>query len=123
QAGDGIRDRNVTGVQTCALPISGDETDVPKIIYNGPESHRSSRWLADGSYVRLRDVTLSYNLPSEFLNKIKVRNANVYVRANNLITYIKDDRLRFDPEQSISGQQALRTPKNKTIVLGINIDF
>src|SRR5699024_3864184 len=101
----------------------GDETDVPKIIYNGPESHRSSRWLADGSYVRLRDVTLSYNLPSEFLNKIKVRNANVYVRANNLITYIKDDRLRFDPEQSISGQQALRTPKNKTIVLGINIDF
>src|SRR5699024_1464653 len=101
----------------------GDKTDVPKMVFDGPDSHRSSRWLADGSYVRLRDITLSYNLPNNVLNTLGVRGINVYARANNLFTYIKDDRLMYDPEQSISGQQAQRTPKNKTIVFGIDIDF
>lgn len=101
----------------------GDKTDVPKIVFDGPSPHLSSRWLTGGSYVRLRDISFSYSIPKNVLNTIKIQSASVYLRANNLFTYIKDRRTVFDPEQDIDGQLAMQTPLNKTIILGIDINF
>lgn len=102
---------------------SGDITDVPKIVFDGPDSHRSSRWLASGDYIRLRDISLGYNIPSKWLNKINIKNMKIYIQASNVYTYVRDDRVRYDPEQSIAGQEAQRTPKNRTLVLGLDLDF
>lgn len=101
----------------------GDKTGVPKIIFDGPSPHVSTRWLAEGSYIRLRDISLSYAVPDKILADINLRGADIYLRANNLLTFLKDDRLMYDPEQDIDGQLAQQTPINKTIVFGLDIDF
>ncbi len=105
----------------------GDITDVPKVTYGGTQtgssSQNSSRFLYDGDYIRLRDVTLAYNLPRNLLNKIGVGNVKVYFRANNLYTWVKDDRLKYDPEVPVTGDLDQRPPVFKTMLAGIDLSF
>lgn len=105
----------------------GDHTDVPKVVFKGKQSGSSSqtstRFLYDGSYIRLRDITLSYDLPRSLANTLKIQGAQVYFRANNLFTYLKDNRLTFDPEVSIDGTLDQRPPVYKTLTVGINLNF
>ncbi len=64
----------------------GDITDVPKMDVTGAANTNvaSDRWLTSASYLNLRSVNLSYNVPREFLNRIKVKNASVYLAGENL---------------------------------------
>ena len=105
----------------------GQITDVPKPVFLGTQSSsgsfESSRFLYDGSYIRLRDVTLSYNLPTELLNKFKFSNVRVYLRGQNLFTYVKDKRFNTDPEVSIDGTMAQRPPVFNTFLFGLDINF
>jgi TonB-linked SusC/RagA family outer membrane protein len=105
----------------------GQITDVPKPVFLGTQSSsgsfESSRFLYDGSYIRLRDVTLSYNLPTEVLNKFKFSNVRVYLRGQNLFTYVKDKRFNTDPEVSIDGTMAQRPPVFNTFLFGLDINF
>src|SRR5690606_33062874 len=101
----------------------GDRASSPKIVYGGTQtglgSQSSTRFLYDGSYVRLRDVTLSYTVPdNRFLSK-----AQVYFRANNLFTYVKDDLLRNDPETYVGGVLNNNIPNSRQLLLGVNINF
>jgi TonB-linked SusC/RagA family outer membrane protein len=77
----------------------GDETNVPRALWNDPvgNSDFSSRWIEDGSYVRLKSVRLAYTVPEKFL---VFKNANFYITATNLITL--DKYLGYDPEFSYS---------------------
>ncbi|WP_276480868.1 SusC/RagA family TonB-linked outer membrane protein [Paraflavitalea pollutisoli] len=106
---------------------AGDVTDVPRVTYLGSQtglsSQNSSRFLYDGDYVRLRDVTLSYNLPRSVTSRLKLANARFYVRANNLFTWVKDKRLSYDPEVPVTGDLDQRPPVFRTIVGGIDISF
>lgn len=105
----------------------GDVTDVPKVTYLGSQTglsnQTSSRFLYDGDYIRLRDVTLAYNLSKSVADRLKVSNARFYVRANNLYTWVKDDRLTYDPEVPVSGDLDQRPPIYKTMVVGLDISF
>lgn len=105
----------------------GDETDVPKVVFKGKQSGSSSqsstRFLYDGSYIRLRDITLSYDLPRSLAQTVRIEGAQIFFRANNLLTYLKDDRLTFDPEVSIDGTLDQRPPVYKTLTLGLNLNF
>jgi TonB-linked SusC/RagA family outer membrane protein len=64
----------------------GDITDVPKMDVTGAANTNaaSDRWLTSASYLNLRSVNLSYTVPREFLNRIKVKNASVYLAGENL---------------------------------------
>jgi TonB-linked SusC/RagA family outer membrane protein len=75
--------------------VPGQITNVPKASYGDPmgNSSFSDRWIEDGSFLRLKVVSLSYDLP---LKKGFVKNASVYTTANNLLTFTK--YLGFDPE-------------------------
>lgn len=77
----------------------GDDTNVPRALWNDPvgNSSFSSRWIEDGSYVRLKSVRLAYTVPEQFL---VFNNASFYVTATNLITL--DKYLGYDPEFSYS---------------------
>jgi hypothetical protein len=86
---------------------------------SGQTQQHSTRWLYDGDYVRLRDVTLSYNLPV----KRYITNAQIYLRGNNLVTYIKDDRLPYDPEGYLGGLNNGQVPVSKQFVVGLNLSF
>ena len=77
----------------------GDQTNVPRALWNDPvgNSAFSSRWIEDGSYIRLKNVTLRYTIPEDFF---VFKNADFYVTATNLFTI--DRYLGYDPEFSYS---------------------
>ena len=103
----------------------GDLTDVPKYVYlqTRPEA-LSTRWLRDGSYVRLKKVEVAYLFSSALLQKMAIDKLRVYVSADNFWTYVKDKNLDNDPELGgISGASGLDTPLAKTIYFGLNISF
>jgi TonB-linked SusC/RagA family outer membrane protein len=102
----------------------GQITDVPKPVFLGTQSsagsYESSRFLYDGSYIRLRDISLSYTLPKTWLAKAKVSSARMYIRGQNLFTYVRDKRFNTDPEVSIDGVMSQRPPVFNTLLFGID---
>lgn len=86
----------------------------------------SSRQIEDGSYLRVKNINLSYTLPASLVSKAKLYNVKVYVSAQNWITFTK--YTGFDPEVNRFGQSTLSQgsdygsyPGNKMILAGLNI--
>jgi TonB-dependent starch-binding outer membrane protein SusC len=107
----------------------GDITDIPKAS-NSPGLNNSdnSRWLSDGDYLRLKNVSLTYDLPSNIISKIKLRSARVFVTGQNLLTFTKYSGA--DPEVSVFGNTStaqgtdfLTFPQSKMYTVGVNIGF
>jgi TonB-linked SusC/RagA family outer membrane protein len=103
----------------------GDIATHPKAIVGGNKdsNQSSSRYLEDGSYIRLRNVRLGYNIPAKVMNKIGFARANLFVSADNLWTGTKFTGT--DPEVSLSfednpGLSSLRYPISRKFLLGIN---
>lgn len=96
-------------------------TDIPRLVDEGSSKFTSSstRWLVDRSYLRLKTMTLNYNLPKNWLNPLTVKGASVFVQGENLLTFSKQQGL--DPEQPVSGMASFRYPAMKTISFGINV--
>ncbi|MDY8135802.1 TonB-dependent receptor [Aquimarina sp. 2201CG5-10] len=105
----------------------GDITDVPAFVYGntqtGSSSQRSSRFIYDGSYIRLREVSLTYQLPSSAISLIGLSTARVYVKGNNLYTFLRDDRLERDPEAGSDGRLNQEIPISRALFLGLDITF
>ncbi|WP_020595036.1 SusC/RagA family TonB-linked outer membrane protein [Spirosoma panaciterrae] len=107
----------------------GDITSVPRYIYqNTYNDYFSSRFVEDGSYLRLKNVSLGYNLPKIWVNKVKLANVRIYTSATNLWTYTKYSG--SDPEVSaIDGSTAgqgidLNTlPQVKNMMAGLTVTF
>ncbi|RQP16829.1 MAG: SusC/RagA family TonB-linked outer membrane protein [Parapedobacter sp.] len=102
----------------------GDIATHPKSVFGGNKNSNrvSSRYLEDGSYLRLRNVRLSYDLPADFLKRIKVANARVFVSGDNLLTFT--DFSGMDPEVNLDvdgGESSNRYPISKKVLFGINI--
>ncbi len=104
----------------------GDVTDVPRVLYSGTAdnaSRTSTRFLYDGDYVRLKDLTFGYNFPKNLISKVGFGGATLYVKGTNLFTWVKDSRLKYDPEVRADGFTRLTTPPVKSVVVGINLKF
>jgi TonB-linked SusC/RagA family outer membrane protein len=104
---------------------AGDVTDVPAYVYNlqNSSSSFSTRFLYKGDFIRLRNVTLGYNLPRNVLTKLGLGNASFYVRGFNLFTKTFDDRLTVDPETGITSVSNLNIPLSKTVTAGLTLEF
>ena len=103
----------------------GDVTDVPQYVAgNQSQSNAtSSRYFYKGDYIRLRNLTLAYQLPKKMLQSVKLDNAQVYLRGTNLWTKAFDKNLTFDPEQPINGTNDLQVLLQKTFSIGLNLNF
>lgn len=103
----------------------GDITDVPKYVYGGNKLSYSgsTRYLYKGDFIRLRSVTLSYDVPQPLVRKAKLTQARIYVRGTNLFTKAFDKNIPFDPELGIAGQSNLNVFISKVFTAGINIGF
>ena len=101
----------------------GDITDIPRYVYNGNRNFQSASTfnLAQGDYIRVRDLQVGYDLPKRDVEKVKMSAIRVYVRGSNLITWVKDKRLAFDPEQGVSATTNLNVFIPKTVTFGINV--
>jgi TonB-linked SusC/RagA family outer membrane protein len=99
----------------------GDVTSVPRLDLDGNGDVRSTRFLVDNSYLRLRNVTLAYNVTGDLLDKLKVfRTLSVNLKADNLLT-ISNAKQGLDPEQALNGLTNYRSSIFKTYSFGINI--
>ena len=88
----------------------------------------SSRYLEDGSFFRLRNVTLSYNLPQTFIQKVKMSGARIYVAADNIFTLSRfsgmDPEVRLDGDTyHHAGLYSSNYPVPLSVVLGIDVKF
>lgn len=102
----------------------GHETTVPRALWNDPIGNTdfSTRWIEDGSYLRVKNISLSYTIPDEFLS---FRNAQFYVSASNLFTF--SHYLGYDPEFAYSFTQMEQgidyglTPQPRQFIVGIKL--
>ena len=81
----------------------------------------STFWLKDGSYLRLKDLQLKYDLPAKWLHSITAKKISVFVNANNILTISKFKD--FDPEKDITGDTYYEYPTLKTYSFGANVTF
>ncbi|WKV12798.1 SusC/RagA family TonB-linked outer membrane protein [Marivirga harenae] len=101
----------------------GDEVDLPQPILGGNRNSNSAstRYLENGSFLRLRNVTLSYNLPKRWMETIGLQGIRVYGQGQNLLTFT--DYSGFDPEMDENGSEFFRYPVGKVVTGGIEINF
>lgn len=110
----------------------GDQTDIPQVRFLEGTFH-SSRFIDDGSYLRLKSLSLSYTLPSHWVEKIGLRQLEIYGKGQNLwllTNYqgrdpeVNTDFSDFFPNGSISqGIDFFSPPQAKTFVFGIKSGF
>jgi hypothetical protein len=102
----------------------GQVTNTPRASYGDPtgNSSFSDRWIEDGSYIRLRTISVTYDVPFKykFFKYVKI-----YATGNNLITFTK--YLGYDPEFAanesilLQGIDTTLEPQIKTVQLGLRI--
>lgn len=101
----------------------GTSTSMPRAVFNDPNKNTrvSDRFVEDGSYLRIKNVTLGYTLPRFIVQKAKMNSARVYISCQNLATFTK--YTGFDPEVPSNGIDLNVYPVTRTISAGINISF
>ena len=101
----------------------GDITNVPIYIFgnNNNSNAESSRWYYKGDFIRLRDLTLSYQLPASALSHAKISSLSFYIRGTNLWTKAFDKNITFDPEQGFNGTNNLQVLIQKNVAFGVRI--
>ncbi|MDR0430425.1 MAG: TonB-dependent receptor [Tannerellaceae bacterium] len=101
----------------------GDITNVPAPI-NGAVTAYSSRFLMDGSYIKLQNIQLGYNLSKKLVESIKLDGVRVYFSAENLATWsLGDDFRGLNPEAPADGILWWSFPLSRKIMFGVNINF
>jgi len=103
------------------------ESDIPAATKSASNNVISSRIIEDGSYLRLKTVTLGYTFPKTLIAKAKLSNARVYVAAQNLWTWTSYSG--YDPEVSVRnsaltpGLDFSSYPRAFTLSFGVNLGF
>ena len=126
QLEEGSRFMNQTTAITRRWQTEGQLTDVPRATFQDPmgNSRFSDRWIEDGSYLRLKTVTLSYTLP---MHTAFLQGFQFWVQANNLFTLTH--YLGGDPETAMTGNvigQGIDMgllPQCRSIVAGVKINL
>jgi TonB-linked SusC/RagA family outer membrane protein len=103
-------------------------TDIPRANSQGGQRILSTFHIEDGSYLRFKNISVSYNLPATFINKLSIKAAKVYVGGQNLITLTK--YTGYDPEVNFFGSGSTNQgldygafPNSRTILFGLNVKF
>ena len=109
---------------------SGTKTPRPTLNDPNDNDRLSTRYIEDGSYLRIKNLTLGYTFPKKWMNKIKFDNIRVYCNIQNLYTFTKYSG--YDPEVGASTQDATgysygvdngRYPSPTTYSFGVSLSF
>jgi TonB-linked SusC/RagA family outer membrane protein len=106
----------------------GTSNTVPRAIYGSSYNiYNSTRWLEDGSYIRLRSVNLGYNLPRKVLSRLGWQQMRVYLQGDNLFLLTKysglDPEVNDNLDPKFMGDDNLILPQLRTLNVGVNITF
>jgi TonB-dependent starch-binding outer membrane protein SusC len=122
---------NATTVALDRWTPANTDTDVPKASV-GRTRRVSTRWIYDGSFVRLKNLALGYTLPASLLQKAGINKFRIYVSAQNILTIT--DYEGYDPEVNYRSESATDSNRNlgldygsypnaKSYTVGLNIGF
>lgn len=127
----GLTDQNNQRVEALdRFTATNPSTTIPRANFSDPNDNRriSDRYIEDGSFVRLRNVTLGYQLQNAFIKKINLTSAKVYVSGQNLLTFTNYSG--YDPEVGSFNQNPLingvdngRYPSARSLTVGFNANF
>jgi TonB-linked SusC/RagA family outer membrane protein len=101
----------------------GDVVDNPMPNWDNPD--RPDRWstrhIHSTDHIRLKDISLGYNFPSVWVERIKFDNIRLYVRATNLAMWSESKNI--DPEVPLNGFRTADTPPTRVISMGLQLGF
>ena len=101
----------------------GDIVSVPKMEIGAGRSaaSTSTRFLYDGDYLRMKDLVLGYQFNQGILKAMGLSGLDLSVRGTNLLTFVKDSNLKYDPEVRADGLTRLVSPPVKSVVFAVNL--
>ena len=114
------------------VKVANPDTKTPRASINDPNDNDriSSRYVEDGSYLRIKNITLGYTFPKKWMDKARIENLRIYCNIQNLYTFTRYSG--YDPEVGASTQDATgltygvdngRYPSPTTYSIGLNITF
>ncbi|MGM9736000.1 MAG: SusC/RagA family TonB-linked outer membrane protein [Candidatus Cryptobacteroides sp.] len=101
----------------------GTSNFMPRAVYGDPNQNCrvSDRFVEDGSYLRVKNITLAYSFPKRWMEKIHLEGIRVALSCENVATITKYSG--FDPEVSINGIDSSLYPIPRTFSIGLNVNF
>jgi TonB-dependent starch-binding outer membrane protein SusC len=118
----GVSNGNYSNAVLARWTAPGTSNSMPRMVLNDPNGNNrvSDRFVEDASYLRIKNVRLSYSLPTRWANYIGMKKTQVYVSAQNLATFT--NYTGMDPE--VGGAVDIGFyPQARTLLAGITIDF
>jgi TonB-linked SusC/RagA family outer membrane protein len=122
---------NQTTDQLNSWKKPGDIAMIPqaRLGYDNGDQGRSSRYISDGNYLKLRSAMLSYDLPASLVSKLRLNGLRIYLQGQNLLTFT--NYIGWDPEVSSdmdvsnirSGYDFYSAPQPRTILVGLSINL
>ncbi|MBW3630642.1 MAG: TonB-dependent receptor [Gemmatimonadetes bacterium] len=125
-----FEDNNTINALDRFIPGVNEDTNQPRATIDDPNTNRraSSRFVEDGSYVRVKNLVFGYNVPASMASRLGTSNLRLYVQAQNLYTWTKYSG--FDPEVNFSGATSITRgidfytlPQARTVSVGLNFGF
>ncbi|MBI9036729.1 MAG: TonB-dependent receptor [Bacteroidales bacterium] len=138
-----LNDRTIIGTNTTQAAFDnrwqepGDITKYPVVNYDGRDNQYTlpnTGWLEDGSYLRLKTLTLGYNFAPNVISKLRLKSARIYITAVNLLTFTNYSG--YDPEVDhftgvnggpnsglLRGYDYGSYPQSRSYIIGIKISF
>ncbi len=110
--------------------MSNPDTKTPRAIIGDPNDNDriSDRYIEDGTYLRIKNISLGYTFPKKVISKLKLDNLRLYCNIQNLVTFTGYSG--YDPEIGVStmgpnvyGVDYGRYPSPTTYSFGINMSF
>ncbi len=105
----------------------GDQANHPLPQNASNSFDPSTRFIEDGSYLKIRNVTLTYELPVSVVSKLKLTGLSVSIGADNLYTFTdfwgQDPEVSINPNNGLPGYAEFKYPNNKQYVLGLQVRF
>ena len=110
--------------------VANPGTSTPRAVIGDPNNNEviSDRYIENGSYVRVKNISLGYTFPKKLIKRIHIENLRIYANIQNLLTFTKYSG--YDPEVGASTQNANvygcdngRYPSPTTYSFGINLSF
>ena len=101
----------------------GTSNFMPRAVFGDPNQNCrvSDRFVENGSYLRVKNITLAYSFPKKWMEKIRLEGIRIALSCDNVATITKYSG--FDPEVSINGIDSSLYPIPRTFSVGLNVNF
>ncbi len=127
QDGIGLGYNQISSVENRWQKID-NQTNTPKLVYGNAALAQSTKYLYDADFVRIKTIRLAYDLPTDWVEKIYLKKAKIFVNLQNIVTFT---HIPFDPESNgnflnasvLTGNTFFALPQTKSFNIGFDLNF